>query len=74
MKAASVKFAVIGDSGTGDAHQYRLAEKLVAFRQALPYEFVLILGDNTYGGETSKDFEQRFERPYKTLLDAGVKF
>ena len=73
-KAGSVKFAVIGDSGTGDANQYRLAEKLVSFRSGFPYEFVLMLGDNTYGGETAKDFVQRFERPYKPLLDAGLKF
>ncbi len=73
-KAGSVKFAVIGDSGTGDSNQYRLAEKLVGFRKVFPYEFVLMMGDNTYGGESAKDFEQRFERPYKPLLDAGLKF
>ena len=33
-----------------------------------------MLGDNTYGGETARDFELRFETPYKPLLDAGVKF
>src|SRR5438309_10790380 len=33
-----------------------------------------MLGDNIYGGSTPKDFEQKFERPYKPLLDAGVKF
>jgi hypothetical protein len=73
-KAGSVKFAVIGDSGTGDQNQYRLAEKLVGFRNAFPYEFVLMMGDNSYGGESAKDFEQRFEIPYKPLLDAGLKF
>ncbi len=33
-----------------------------------------MLGDNTYGGETARDFQRRFELPYKPLLDAGVKF
>jgi predicted phosphodiesterase len=70
----SVKFAVIGDTGTGDANQYRLAAKLAEFRKLFPYEFVAMLGDNTYGGETAKDFELRFETPYKPLLDAKVKF
>jgi 3',5'-cyclic AMP phosphodiesterase CpdA len=32
------------------------------------------MGDNTYGGESAKDFERRFEVPYKPLLDAGLKF
>ncbi len=70
----SLKFAVIGDTGTGDANQYRTAEKLIAFRQQFPYEFLLMMGDNTYGGESAKDFERRFETPYKPLLDAGLKF
>jgi predicted MPP superfamily phosphohydrolase len=70
----SLKFAVIGDTGTGDAHQYKVAEKLIAFRQQFPYEFLLMMGDNTYGGESAKDFENRFEKPYKPLLDAGLKF
>ena len=70
----SVKFAVIGDTGTGDSNQYRLAAKLAEFRKLFPFEFVAMLGDNTYGGETAKDFELRFETPYKALLDANVKF
>lgn len=74
LRPGSVRFAVIGDSGTGDANQYRVADRMARFRTVFPYEFVLMLGDNTYGGETARDFEQRFERPYKPLLDAGLKF
>jgi predicted phosphodiesterase len=70
----SVRMGVIGDSGTGDANQYRVAEQLAGFHKLFPYEFVVMLGDNTYGGESARDWELRFERPYKPLLDAGVKF
>ena len=70
----SLKFAVIGDTGTGDANQYRVAARLAEFRKMYPFEFVVMLGDNTYGGETEQDFERRFEVPYRPLLDAGVKF
>jgi 3',5'-cyclic AMP phosphodiesterase CpdA len=35
---------------------------------------VIMLGDNMYGSQRSADFVQKFERPYKALLDAGVKF
>ena len=73
-KAGSTKFAVIGDTGTGDSNQYRLAARLAEFRQSFPFEFVVMLGDNTYGGETAADFERRFEVPYKPLLDEGLKF
>jgi hypothetical protein len=33
-----------------------------------------MLGDNLYGRERAKDYEKKFERPYKALLDQGVKF
>jgi len=33
-----------------------------------------MLGDNLYGGEGPDDFARKFERPYKALLDGGVKF
>jgi 3',5'-cyclic AMP phosphodiesterase CpdA len=33
-----------------------------------------MLGDNMYGGERPQDFEKKFARPFKPLLDAGVKF
>ncbi len=33
-----------------------------------------MLGDNMYGSQRPADFVKKFERPYKPLLDAGVKF
>jgi predicted phosphodiesterase len=70
----SVRFAAIGDMGTGNAAQYQTAQKLIDSRVTFPYNFVVMLGDNIYGGSKSKDFEEKFEVPYKPLLDAGVKF
>jgi hypothetical protein len=70
----SLKFAVIGDSGSGQREQMETARTLYQARARFPYEFVLMLGDNLYGRERPKDFEEKFERPYKPLLDAGVKF
>ena len=70
----SVKIAIIGDSGTGDSAQLKVAEKLIAARAKFPYEFVLMMGDNLYGGSAPKDFDNKFETPYKPLLDSGMKF
>lgn len=70
----SVRFAVIGDSGTGSSRQYELADRLVAARATFPYTFVVMLGDNIYGSDSPRDFEKKFERPYKLLLDAKVTF
>src|SRR5688572_9328312 len=73
-KNGSLRFAVLGDTGTGGSDQTRLANVIVRSRQAFPFEFVILLGDNMYGGEGPSDFVKKFERPYKPLLDAGVKF
>jgi predicted phosphodiesterase len=70
----SVKFAVIGDTGTGGRQQYQIAAKLAEAHTRFPFEFVVMLGDNMYGGESPADFVKKFEAPYKPLLDAGVKF
>jgi hypothetical protein len=74
LKDGSVKFAVIGDTGTGTSKQHDVAEIMVRYRAAFPYEFALLLGDNMYGGETAVDFEKKFSDPYKQLLAQNVKF
>jgi predicted phosphodiesterase len=74
LKSNSVRFAVIGDMGTGAKPQYELAGKLIEYRQKFPYEFVITVGDNIYDGSAPADYESKFERPYKPLLDASVPF
>jgi 3',5'-cyclic AMP phosphodiesterase CpdA len=74
VKGDAVRFATIGDMGTGEAPQYEVAQRMVSTRQSFPFDFVIMLGDNIYGGSTPKDYEKKFEAPYKPLLDAGVKF
>jgi 3',5'-cyclic AMP phosphodiesterase CpdA len=71
---ASVKFAVIGDSGTGDPEQYQVADQMARFHAKFAFDRVLMLGDNIYGGQTPQDLVTKFSKPYKALLDAGVKF
>ena len=73
-ESGSLKFAIIGDSGTGSSSQYRIAERLTAAKATFPYEFVLMMGDNMYGSESERDFQKKFEIPYKPLLDQKIKF
>jgi predicted phosphodiesterase len=70
----SVRFAVIGDMGTGDKKQIEVANQMVKSRQSFPFDFVIMVGDNLYGGDSPRDYARKFEQPYKTLLDSGVKF
>jgi predicted phosphodiesterase len=73
-RSGSIRFAVIGDSGRGDAAQHEVARQLVAWRTQFPFDLVLMLGDNIYDSHTSADYRSKFEEPYKPLLDAGVTF
>jgi 3',5'-cyclic AMP phosphodiesterase CpdA len=70
-RADSLKFAVIGDNGTGGRPQFEVGQQMAAVRATFPFEFVLMMGDNMYG---TQDFVTKFERPYQALLSAGVKF
>jgi predicted phosphodiesterase len=70
----AIRFAVIGDSGTGKIEQYQVAQQMEKCREKTGFDFVLMLGDNINGGKSQQDFEREFELPYKPLLDAGVKF
>jgi predicted phosphodiesterase len=74
LKANSVRFAAIGDMGTGDQFQIDVAKQMVKSRAAFPFEFVITLGDNIYTGSAPSDFDNDFALPYKPLLDAGVLF
>jgi len=74
LHSGSVRFAVIGDSGTGNKEQYEVARQLQAYQQVVKFDFIIMLGDNIYGGHSPDDFKRKFEVPYKPLLDAGVKF
>ena len=73
-KPDSFKFAVIGDTGTGGRAQYEVGARLAGLQKSFPFQLVLMLGDNLYGGQKPKDFHAKFELPYAGLLESGVKF
>jgi len=70
----SLKVVAIGDNGTGDKPQYEIGAQMYAWPAKFPFELVIMLGDNIYGSQGPRDFVDKFENPYKPLLDAGVKF
>ena len=74
LKADSVRFAVLGDTGTGDTAQREVAQQLLRFRERFQFTFALLLGDNLYGSERPQDYKRKFEEPYKALIDAKVEF
>jgi 3',5'-cyclic AMP phosphodiesterase CpdA len=70
----SFHFAVLGDTGTGGTAQYQIGAKVVEYRKVFPFDVLIMLGDNMYGGQKARDYEKKFEEPYKLLLAGGVKF
>ena len=59
LRPGSVRFAVIGDSGRGDAAQREVGAQMAAWRARFPFDFVLMLGDNIYGPHAADDYEKR---------------
>jgi 3',5'-cyclic AMP phosphodiesterase CpdA len=73
-RAGSLKFAVIGDNGTGGRPQYEVGQQMATSHAAFAFDLVIMLGDNMYGGQRPADFVRKFELPYAALLKAGVMF
>jgi tartrate-resistant acid phosphatase type 5 len=84
LRASRMTFFVIGDFGTGDANQRRIAQamwKEYAKRAATanPVRFIITMGDNIYAyvniaslivnsGDQDHDWDAKFYSPYRELL------
>lgn len=69
-----LRFVAIGDVGSGDRHQYGVANAMVRHHDHHPYNLVVMVGDNIYNnGEISK-IKAVFEDPYRQLLQRNVQF
>jgi len=72
--APKLRFAMIADTGMGDANQYAVAQALQKTYDRSAFPLVLLGGDNIYPvGEINRIVEV-FEKPYKYLLDKNVQF
>ena len=71
------KFAILGDMGTGDDNQLRVAKSLKKLIDLEKLQYVTGLGDNIYDcGATTVDdiqFVNKFEKPY-SKIDNKIKF
>ena len=69
-----LRFVSVADTGTGDKGQYAVAKAMNEYHQKKPYNLVILAGDNIYNNGEIEKVEAVFERPYKPLLEKGVKF
>lgn len=69
-----LRFAIIGDWGTGDENQAGVANRMLTAHQTAPFDFVLSAGDNIYPNGSGKYFVKKFEEPFAGLLKDRVPF
>ena len=69
-----LRFAAIGDYGSGWAIQHEVAQRMCRWRERRPFEHVVTTGDNIYPDGSKAYFQDNFFEPYDCLLSAGVKF
>lgn len=69
-----IRFAAIGDSGTGGKEQYKMAEQLFEIQSKTKFNLLLFLGDNIYESGSPKGVEKKFIKPYAPLFQRGIEF
>ena len=69
-----LRFAVIGDYGSGFVSQQLVADRMCEWREEHGFRLVVTTGDNTYPDGAREHFQQKFFGPYDCLLREGVRF
>ena len=68
-----LRFAVMGDMGSGSTGQHLVARQMELQHQRSPIEFVLTTGDNIYENGEEEYFDSKFVDVYRPLLEDGVE-
>ena len=70
----SFRFAALGDVGTGNIGQLAIADVMDDYYKKLPFELVLMTGDNIYEDGEIELVGATFGRPYRYLRKQQVPF
>jgi 3',5'-cyclic AMP phosphodiesterase CpdA len=70
----TIRFAVIGDWGTGDSDQNGVAQQMFSSHSRTPFDFVIAAGDNIYPDGDGRHFKKNFEQPFASILSDRVNF
>ncbi len=69
----SVRFAAVGDIGDGNEVQRRVGERIAALHAERRIDVLLLLGDIIYPDGDGARYETNFARPWRAVLDAGIR-
>jgi predicted MPP superfamily phosphohydrolase len=70
----TIRFAVIGDWGTGTDDADGVARQMFSSHKRTPFNFVIAAGDNIYPNGSGRYFRKHFEQPFAQLLSDRVNF
>lgn len=68
-----VRFAVLGDVGTGEADEIAMAGRVASLGAADPFDVLLLLGDNVYPDGNPARLGATVFGPFGSVLDAGAE-
>lgn len=69
----AVRFAAVGDIGDGNDVQRRVGERIAALHAERQIDVLLLLGDIIYPDGDGARYETNFARPWRAVLDAGIR-
>jgi 3',5'-cyclic AMP phosphodiesterase CpdA len=69
-----LRFAVIGDFGTGGQDEVVTAKQMFAVHQRTPFDLIITTGDNIYPNGSERYFVRNFEQPFAALIADRVRF
>jgi 3',5'-cyclic AMP phosphodiesterase CpdA len=69
-----IRFAVIGDWGTGGSDSIGIARQMLNSHRRTPFDFVIAAGDNIYPDGDCRHVAKNFEQPFGGFLQDRVNF
>lgn len=69
-----LRFAVVGDWGTGDQDCIGTARRMLGAHQNSQFDFVIAAGDNVYPNGSGRYFNSHFEQPFAGMIKDRVPF
>ena len=70
----NLRFAVLGDWGTGKSAADGIAGQMSRVHAASPFDFVIAAGDNIYPDGCGRRFVKNFEQPFAALATRAGQF
>lgn len=71
--ADEIRFAAVGDTGTGGSRQRAVAEQMLDVQRRSQFDLTLFLGDNLYENGAPGGIEKKFLKPYRGLVENAVE-